>query len=258
MQSHSPTTPFGRRSLTLAHVASQMVATCTSTRKGGAQMEDLPGDLRRAAKAWRLGTLAHGSECSPDVPSGDGTKLDGCSRKRGLIVFPSNQQLLLRAHGMPASTLRRHLAVLVDAGLIIRRDSPNGKRYARKDSAGEIELAFGFDLSPLVVTCRRVREPGGRDRRGCARAQAGSRTHHALPARHRQDDRNRHRGGRANPSGKGRGPPTGRKSISRFARSSTKFHAPLRGRSSSRSLTSCRSSRTTSSIFWKHTSKPQI
>ncbi|OSJ36938.1 replication initiation protein RepC, partial [Bradyrhizobium japonicum] len=29
--------------------------------------------------------------------------------------------------------------------------SPNGKRYARKDDAGEIELAFGFDLSPLVV-----------------------------------------------------------------------------------------------------------
>ncbi len=33
-----------------------------------------------------------------------------------LIVFPSNHQLSLRAHGMPASTLRRHLAVLVDAG----------------------------------------------------------------------------------------------------------------------------------------------
>ena len=52
---------------------------------------------------------------------------------------------------MPASTLRRHLAVLVDAGLVVRRDSPNGKRYARKDGTGEIELAFGFDLSPLVV-----------------------------------------------------------------------------------------------------------
>jgi replication initiation protein RepC len=52
---------------------------------------------------------------------------------------------------MPASTLRRHLAVLVDAGLIARRDSPNGKRYARKNRAGAIELAFGFDLSPLVV-----------------------------------------------------------------------------------------------------------
>jgi replication initiation protein RepC len=68
-----------------------------------------------------------------------------------LIVFPSNHQLSLRAHGMPASTLRRHLAVLVDAGLVVRRDSPNGKRYARKGSAGEIELAFGFDISPLVV-----------------------------------------------------------------------------------------------------------
>jgi len=69
----------------------------------------------------------------------------------GLIVFPSNQQLSLRAHGMPPATLRRHLAALVDGGLIIRRDSPNGKRYARKDRAGEIKLAFGFDLSPLVV-----------------------------------------------------------------------------------------------------------
>ena len=52
---------------------------------------------------------------------------------------------------MAPATLRRHLAVLVDAGLIVRRDSPNGKRYARKDRAGEIERAFGFDLSPLVA-----------------------------------------------------------------------------------------------------------
>src|SRR3984885_5543219 len=52
---------------------------------------------------------------------------------------------------MPASTLRRQLAALVDAGLIVRRDSPNGKRYARKGRGGEIKLAFGFDLAPLVV-----------------------------------------------------------------------------------------------------------
>jgi replication initiation protein RepC len=68
-----------------------------------------------------------------------------------LVVFPSNRQLSLRAHGMAPATLRRHLAVLVDAGLIVRRDSPNGKRYARKDGAGEVEIAFGFDLSPLVA-----------------------------------------------------------------------------------------------------------
>ena len=34
---------------------------------------------------------------------------------------------------------------------MIRRDSPNGKRYARKGQGGEIETAFGFDLTPLVA-----------------------------------------------------------------------------------------------------------
>src|SRR5258708_17517038 len=33
MQSHSPTTPFGRRSLTLAHVASQLGATARPPEK---------------------------------------------------------------------------------------------------------------------------------------------------------------------------------------------------------------------------------
>jgi replication initiation protein RepC len=68
-----------------------------------------------------------------------------------LIVFPSNAQLALRAHGMAPATLRRHLSTLVDCGLLIRRDSPNGKRYARKGRAGDIALAFGFDLGPLVA-----------------------------------------------------------------------------------------------------------
>ena len=76
----------------------------------------------------------------------------------GLIVFPSNYQLGLRAHGMALATLRRYLAILVDAGLIVRRDSPNGKRYARKDRAGDIESAFGFDLSPLVVRAEEFAE----------------------------------------------------------------------------------------------------
>jgi replication initiation protein RepC len=52
---------------------------------------------------------------------------------------------------MAPATLRRHLACLVDAGLIIRRDSPNGKRFARKGQGGTIEDAFGFDLAPLVA-----------------------------------------------------------------------------------------------------------
>ncbi|MEM9579030.1 MAG: plasmid replication protein RepC [Pseudomonadota bacterium] len=65
-----------------------------------------------------------------------------------LIVFPSNATICERLNGMPCSTMRRHLARLVDAGLILRRDSPNGKRFRRKGS-GNVQ-AFGLDLSPLL------------------------------------------------------------------------------------------------------------
>jgi replication initiation protein RepC len=68
-----------------------------------------------------------------------------------LVVFPSNAQLSVRAHGITGTTLRRHLAALVEAGLIHRRDSPNGKRYAHRGHGGQIEEAFGFDLEPLML-----------------------------------------------------------------------------------------------------------
>lgn len=67
-----------------------------------------------------------------------------------MVVFPSNKAICERLNGMPGSTMRRHLARLVEAGLLMRRDSPNGKRYVRK--SGEERVAFGFDLSPLY--CR--------------------------------------------------------------------------------------------------------
>jgi replication initiation protein RepC len=73
------------------------------------------------------------------------------SEGRGLIVFPSNTQLSLRARGMAPATLRRHLAALVDAGLILRKDSPNGKRYARRGRDGQVDQAFGFSLAPLLA-----------------------------------------------------------------------------------------------------------
>ena len=68
-----------------------------------------------------------------------------------LIVFPSNAALSDRSHGMAESTLRRHLAALVRAGLVIRRDSPNGKRYATRGQGGQLDRVFGFDLRPLLV-----------------------------------------------------------------------------------------------------------
>ncbi len=82
-----------------------------------------------------------------------------------LIVFPSNAALSERAHGMAESTLRRHLAALVRAGLILRRDSPNGKRYATRDRSGTLERAFGFDLRPLLVQSPRIADAAETARR---------------------------------------------------------------------------------------------
>lgn len=71
-----------------------------------------------------------------------------------LVVFPSNRRLSLRAHRMPESTLRRHLAALIKAGLVERRDSPNGKRYTRRQSESFERIAYGFDLTPIVARAR--------------------------------------------------------------------------------------------------------
>lgn len=72
-----------------------------------------------------------------------GTALDDSAK---LVVFPSNRSICERLNGMPCSTMRRHLARLIEAGLLLRRDSPNGKRYQRRLG----NQAFGFDLSPLA------------------------------------------------------------------------------------------------------------
>ena len=145
MQPHSSTTPFGRRSLTLAHVASQALAKTRPTEKSVHKWQVFRAVCTAKARVGvserALAVLDALLSFHPE------TTLSG----EGLIVFPSNQHLALRAHGMAAATLRRHLAALVDCGLIIRRDSPNGKRFARKGQGGTIEMAFGFDLSPLVA-----------------------------------------------------------------------------------------------------------
>jgi replication initiation protein RepC len=146
MQSHQPTTPFGRRSLTLAHVATQMAASARPPDKVVHKWKVFKAVCvarpRIGVSERALAVLNALISFYPD------TTLTG---EDDLIVFPSNELLCLRTHGMPASTLRRQLAALVEAGLIVRRDSPNGKRYARKGRRGEIKLAFGFDLAPLVV-----------------------------------------------------------------------------------------------------------
>src|ERR1700688_4541837 len=122
MQPHSSTTPFGRRSLTLAHVASQANAKARPAEKAVHKWEVFraicTAKARIGVSERALAVLNALLTFHPE------TALTG----EGLIVFPSNEQLSLRAHGMPATTLRRQLTALVDSGLIVRRDSPNGKR----------------------------------------------------------------------------------------------------------------------------------
>lgn len=89
---------------------------------------------------------------------------DQISEENGLMVFPSNAQLSLRAHGMADSTLRRNLAELVSCGLIIRRDSANGKRFARKGQGGAVVEAFGFSLAPLLTRAAEFQQAADRVR----------------------------------------------------------------------------------------------
>ncbi|TKT75916.1 replication initiation protein [Aquamicrobium sp. LC103] len=90
----------------------------------------------------------------------------------GLVVFPSNAELSVRARGMAPATLRRHLAALVSAGLLMRRDSANGKRYARRDESGVIEAAFGFDLAPLALRAAEIEEAAAMARKEAASLRA--------------------------------------------------------------------------------------
>ncbi|MGZ2461804.1 plasmid replication protein RepC [Rhizobium anhuiense] len=146
MQVGSVTTPFGRRPMTLALVKGQLA---TADIKPGKSVDKWKV-FRDACEARivlgltdrALSVLNALLSFYPEQQLSDG---------RGLIVFPSNNQLTVRAHGITGTTLRRHLAALVDAGLIIRKDSPNGKRYAHKDGSGSIKDAFGFSLAPMLA-----------------------------------------------------------------------------------------------------------
>ena len=158
MHTRVSTTPFGRRPLSLAMVARQ--AAARATEPGAAVHKWLVYRAICEAKATlgvterALAVLNALLTFHPEtVLTATASRNDDGARQQSsrLVVFPSNDQLSLRAHGMAPATLRRHLAVLVDCGLLIRRDSPNGKRYARKGQGGAIETAFGFDLMPLVA-----------------------------------------------------------------------------------------------------------
>jgi replication initiation protein RepC len=153
METDGIATPFGRRAMTLGMLANQAIAKTVSP--------------DASIDKWKLYRWL--CEARPKLAISDRalsvlnalmsfhpkTELNGSD---GLVVFPSNAQLSLRTHGMAETTLRRHLAALVEAGLLTRRDSPNGKRYVRRNQQGSIGEAFGFSLAPLLARAGEIEQ----------------------------------------------------------------------------------------------------
>ncbi|MCL8000142.1 replication initiation protein RepC [Brucella sp. 21LCYQ03] len=139
-------TPFGRQEMTHALLAMQQKAQEPS-KKSAIDKWQLHRWLCEGKSVFDLNdrTLAVLSALLSFYPE------NILNETNSLVVFPSNKQLSLRAHGMAEATLRRHLAALVEAGFITRQDSPNGKRYTRRTKTGEIKIAFGFSLTPLLI-----------------------------------------------------------------------------------------------------------
>lgn len=146
MQTGNVTTPFGRRPMSLALVKDQLA---TANIKAGKTVDKWKvyrsACEARALLGLRDRALAVLNALLSFYPEQE------LSEDRNLVVFPSNAQLAVRSNGIAGTTLRENLALLVNAGLIHRNDSPNGKRYARKGHDGEIETAYGFSLAPLLA-----------------------------------------------------------------------------------------------------------
>ena len=151
MQLDHVTTPFGRRPLTYTMLKDQMAS---AEIEEGARADKWKLYRALCEARERMGVtdraLAILNALLSFYPK---TEL---AAEDTMIVFPSNAQLSLRAHGMAEQTIRRHLASLIDAGLLTRRDSANGKRFVRRDRAGQIDEAFGFSLAPLLARAEEI------------------------------------------------------------------------------------------------------
>jgi replication initiation protein RepC len=66
------------------------------------------------------------------------------------MVWPS-AAMQQDALGLSASQVKAINRALIEAGLVTMRDSPNGKRYGRRDPKGRIAEAYGFDLAPIAA-----------------------------------------------------------------------------------------------------------
>ena len=142
-------------------------ATYPSSRSGvrritpaGAQVEastpTYSAEARSRITRSRLGSSAKLAVQALALSTSDAMVLDklvscyGIAIAAGPIVWPSNDELASLTR-LSLRTVQRSLARLVNAGVIVPRDSATRKRFAIRAAGGEIVNAFGFNLSPLIT-----------------------------------------------------------------------------------------------------------
>jgi replication initiation protein RepC len=138
--------PSGLRKLSLAMLATERLGEAF----GGLPDKTLPGRVLAAFKAAApaLGYSARVVHAVDWLFSF--TQAQDWSDGGRPVVWPSAalQQEALGIGETQAKAINRHLAEL---GLVVMKDSPNGKRYGKRDPQGRIVEAYGFDLSPLAA-----------------------------------------------------------------------------------------------------------
>ena len=205
-----PTTPFGRRPLSLAMVASQAATENFAARPGASETVVHKWRLYRALTEAKepLGVtdralsvlhalLSFHQETALTLPASDSKSAENDSSGHGIVVFPSNRGTLdprpWHGAGDAAAAF----------GLPRRRRADHPARLSERQALRQ-ERAGGRDRGRLRFrphAARRARRRNRKPRRGGARREprdgAAARKDHADAARHRQDDRDRHRGGRS-------------------------------------------------------------
>ena len=167
MTEHFATSPFGGRMMNAAHFLSyeKLRQQQQILRQNSLQTEDTSEHITVTVDRWKLLRALTEAREAYQLSSRTIAVLEALlsfypdkmlNGSVPLIVFPSNHELSMRLRGMSAPTIRRHIATLIEIGFILRRDSPNGKRFVRRDSNGEIAMAFGFDLAPLTFRAAEI------------------------------------------------------------------------------------------------------
>ena len=144
---NSARTPSGLRRLSIAMLATGKMAEGFS---GIQQGTGVPGQVLAAFKA-----AAPYLGFSPRVVHAVDwlfkfTQAQDWGEGARPIVWPS-ASLQCEALDLGLSQVKAINRMLIEAGLITMKDSPNGKRYGRRDRQGRITEAYGFDLSPMAA-----------------------------------------------------------------------------------------------------------